>query len=68
MNNLHFMTFFGEWKIDPKTGKQIGHKMVVFQWQGGEKKIVWPEAAANADPYYPIPTWDEKAQGKLAVK
>ncbi len=68
MNNLHFMTFFGDWKIDPKTGKQVGHKMVIFQWQGGEKKIVWPESAANAEPYYPIPTWDEKAQGKLAVK
>jgi|Deesub1362A_J573_1020465.scaffolds.fasta_scaffold00202_44 branched-chain amino acid transport system substrate-binding protein len=66
MNELHFMTFFGEWKIDPETGKQIGHKMVIFQWQGGEKKIVWPPAAANAEPYYPIPTWDEKAGGKLA--
>ncbi|MBO8182984.1 MAG: amino acid ABC transporter substrate-binding protein [Archaeoglobus sp.] len=68
MNNLHFMTFFGEWKIDPATGKQIGHKMVIFQWQGGEKKIIWPPSAANAEPYYPIPTWDEKAAGKLAKK
>ncbi len=67
MNDLDFMTFFGRWKIDPETGKQIGHDMVVIQWQGGEKKIIWPPSAATSKPYYPIPTWEEKDQGKLAV-
>ncbi len=66
MNDIEFMTLYGVWKIDPETGKQIGHEMVIIQWQGGTKKIIWPEAAANADPYYPIPTWEEKDQGKLA--
>ncbi|RLI75391.1 branched-chain amino acid ABC transporter substrate-binding protein [Archaeoglobales archaeon] len=66
MSTLDYMTFFGRWKIDPETGKQIGHDMIVFQWQGGEKVIVWPPEAANAQPYYPIPTWDEKEAGKLA--
>jgi len=66
MNNIEFMTFFGMWKIDPDTGKQIGHDMVIIQWQGGEKKIIWPQEAANSEPYYPIPTWEEKEQGKLA--
>ncbi len=63
MNDLKFMCLYGLWQIDPETGKQIGHDMVIIQWQNGEKKIVWPEAAATADPCYPMPTWEEKANG-----
>jgi len=65
MNDLGFMCVYGMWKIDPETGKQAGHEMVIIQWQGGEKKIVWPTAAANSDPCYPIPSWDEKSAGKI---
>ncbi|MBE8540100.1 ABC transporter substrate-binding protein [Geoglobus acetivorans] len=68
MNTIEFMSVYGVWKIDPETGKQIGHEMVIIQWQGGTKKIIWPPEAANADPYYPMPTWEEKEQGKLATK
>ncbi len=57
MNNIHIMTFFGPLKIDPETGLQVGHPMVLLQWQNGEKKIVYPEAAATADPVYPAPNW-----------
>ena len=64
MDNLTFMCLYGVWKIDPKTGKQIGHKMIVIQWINGQKKIVWPEEAANAKPCYPMPTWEEKEKGK----
>ncbi len=68
MNDIEFMCVYGKWKIDPETGKQIGHEMVIVQWQGGKKVIVWPPEAANAEPYYPMPTWEEKEQGKLAQK
>jgi branched-chain amino acid transport system substrate-binding protein len=64
MNDLEFMCLYGVWKIDPETGKQVGHEMVIIQWQGGEKKIIWPKEAANSDPCYPLPTWDEKGEGK----
>ncbi|WP_290623824.1 MULTISPECIES: amino acid ABC transporter substrate-binding protein [unclassified Archaeoglobus] len=64
MNDLEFMCVYGMWSIDPETGKQVGHDMVIIQWQNEEKKIVWPESAANAKPCYPMPTWDEKAEGK----
>lgn len=67
-SKLEFMTFFGNFKIDPQTGKQVGHEMVLFQWQGGKKVIIWPPEAATGEPYYPIPTWEEKEQGKLATK
>ncbi len=48
--HLHIMTFFGELRVNPENGLQEAHKMVVVQWQNGEKKIVWPEAVANAKP------------------
>lgn len=64
MNDLEFMCVYGLWKIDPETGKQAGHEMVIIQWQGGEKKIIWPPEAANANSCYPMPTWDEKNAGK----
>lgn len=59
-NRIHIMTCFGEFKIDPETGIQVGHQMVVIQWQNGEKKIVWPKEAAQADPVYPAPNWWER--------
>lgn len=54
---LEFTTFWGEFKIDPETGLQVGHDMVVMMWIGGERYIVWPPAAAETDPVYPKPPW-----------
>jgi len=56
-NRMHLMTFFGEFKIDPSTGLQIGHKMIVVQWQNGKKVIVWPPEAATGELIYPAPNW-----------
>ena len=39
---LDFTTFYGRFKLDPASGCQIGHSMVIIQWQGGHKKAVWP--------------------------
>jgi branched-chain amino acid transport system substrate-binding protein len=54
-------TFFGRDKFstDPKShGMQLGHQMVLAQWQmkGGklEKEMVWPDAAQTADLSYPL--------------
>ena len=52
LGDLTFMSFYGAWDIDD-TGKQIGHSMVDVQWQGGKRKIVWPEGAQTAPPVYP---------------
>jgi branched-chain amino acid transport system substrate-binding protein len=54
MNELHFYPFYGEWQIDPETGKQIGHKLVLIQWQNNKKEIVWPPEAQTAKPCYPM--------------
>jgi len=67
MNKLDFMMFFGRWKIDPETGMQIGHKMVVLQWQGKKLQIVWPPAAQTSKPFYPMLTIKQREAGKLAI-
>jgi branched-chain amino acid transport system substrate-binding protein len=64
--DLTFMSFYGGWDVD-ETGLQVGHSMVDVQWQGGKRVIVWPEAAQTGRPYYPMPTFAEKAMGKMAV-
>ncbi len=52
---LDLTTFFGRFKLDPETGRQIGHQTVLVQWQEGEKLIIWPEARAGAELRYPLP-------------
>jgi branched-chain amino acid transport system substrate-binding protein len=56
------VTFFGHLKFDTTDeahGLQLGHSMVLMQWQkDGDKlvkKIVWPEDAATGKPLYPRP-------------
>ncbi|MDA2918862.1 amino acid ABC transporter substrate-binding protein [Desulfobacterota bacterium AH_259_B03_O07] len=50
-----FNSFYGHFKIEPVTGRQIGHRLVVVQWQGGKKQIVHPVDLAVAEPVYPMP-------------
>ncbi len=56
-SQLKLMTFFGPLQIDPETGKQVAHPMLLVQWQNGEKVIIWPPEAANAEPVYPPENW-----------
>ncbi|MCH8993421.1 MAG: amino acid ABC transporter substrate-binding protein [Chloroflexi bacterium] len=46
-------TFFGRFRIDPRTGLQVGHEMVWVQWRGGRKYIVWPPDLAEGRTEYP---------------
>lgn len=48
-----FTTFFGRFRIDPETGKQVGHVPAVVQWQEGTKRVVWPDERQCVDPRYP---------------
>lgn len=65
LQNARFMTFFSEFKLDPITNLNVAHSMVVTQWQGGNRVVVWPAAVAEGKLFYPSLTWDEKAAGKL---
>lgn len=44
---LRAVTLFGKFALDPETGLQVGHEMVTVQWQGGERRIVWPPERAE---------------------
>ena len=39
---LDFTTFYGRYRIDAGTGRQLGHVMPVVQWRQGAKVMVWP--------------------------
>ena len=56
-DQLRCTTFYGPFRIDPGSGRQLGHQMLVTQWQGGQKRIVWPLAVASATAIYPGPWW-----------
>ena len=50
---LEFSTFYGKFKIDSETGRQIGRSVVLVQWQQGRKAIVWPTEQAERPLAYP---------------
>ena len=52
-SNLDFATFYGRFKIDPKTGSQIGRSVALVQWQQGRKVIVWPDEQCQAELAHP---------------
>ena len=59
LNAMDVTTFFGRTKFstDPKEhGLQIGHDMVLAQWQKKDgkliKEVIWPKAAKTADALY----------------
>ena len=50
---LDFTSFYGRFRIDPVSGRQIGGEPLVVQWQDGVRRVVWPAAIAQATPLYP---------------
>jgi branched-chain amino acid transport system substrate-binding protein len=56
---LDLNTVFGAFKVD-QDGVQIAHKMLLFQWQDGQKVIVWPEELAPGTPRFPTPPWSQR--------
>ena len=52
-------TVFGGFQVD-RDGAQIGHKMLLVQWQDGKKVIVWPEELAPGKARFPTPSWSQR--------
>jgi branched-chain amino acid transport system substrate-binding protein len=52
-DGLTCRTFYGDFRLDADAGVQVGHETVLVQWQGGEKKVVWPAGMAQAALVYP---------------
>lgn len=54
LSSENFWTFYGHFQI-ASTGIQAGHTMVVIQWQGGAKQVIWPRPVATSTFVYPSP-------------
>ena len=52
-DRLDFSTFYGRFKIEPRSGRQVGRKVVLVQWQEGHKTLVWPPEQRQAPLVYP---------------
>jgi branched-chain amino acid transport system substrate-binding protein len=46
---LSVRTLFGEFRLDSDTGLQVGHEILVVQWQDGVRRVVWPLSRAERD-------------------
>jgi len=44
---LDCTTLFGRFRIDSR-GRQVGHRVLTVQWQGGRRVVVWPPESASA--------------------
>ena len=49
----------GGFRVD-RGGVQIGHKMLLIQWQDDKRVIVWPEELAPGKPRFPTPPWSQR--------
>jgi ABC-type branched-subunit amino acid transport system substrate-binding protein len=50
---LRVTTLYGAFRLDARTGAQVGHRLVVVQWQEEGKRIVWPPTLAEASAQIP---------------
>ena len=52
-SRVDFSTFYGRFKIDPDSGRQVGRDVVLVQWQEGRKALVWPPGQSRQTLLYP---------------
>ncbi|MEA2648204.1 MAG: branched-chain amino acid transport system substrate-binding protein [Candidatus Binataceae bacterium] len=46
--DLHTTTLFGDFAVDPLSGRQIGHQMLLVQWHRGRKVLIDAEPDPDA--------------------
>ena len=59
ISTMDHNTVYGGFRVD-RDGVQIGHKMLLVQWQDGKRVIVWPEELAPNQPRFPTPPWNQR--------
>ncbi len=40
-------TLYGTFQLDPRSGLQTGHRVLIVQWQQGQRRVVWPPEQAE---------------------
>jgi len=51
---LSCTTLYGGFHLDPVSGLQVGHQILVVQWQDGVRRVVWPPEQAERPLRYPM--------------
>lgn len=59
LRSMTFLSLLGRYRVD-ETGKQIGEKTHVMQWQDGARRLVLPERLAERPVRYPFAPWSER--------
>jgi branched-chain amino acid transport system substrate-binding protein len=59
ISKMDHNTVFGRFRVD-RDGVQIGHKMLLLQWQDGKRVVVWPEELAPGQARFPTPPWSQR--------
>lgn len=49
-------TLYGAFHLDPASGLQTGHQVVIVQWQQGQRRVVWPPEQAEGPLRFPLKT------------
>jgi branched-chain amino acid transport system substrate-binding protein len=44
---LRCTTLYGSFQLDPLSGLQAGHQVLIVQWQQGQRYVVWPPEQAE---------------------
>jgi branched-chain amino acid transport system substrate-binding protein len=39
-HRIETTTFHGGFRLDPSTGRQVGHRVRLVQWRGGRKRVI----------------------------
>jgi branched-chain amino acid transport system substrate-binding protein len=53
LSEMRFRSLLGNYQVDA-TGKQIGYRNFVLQWQDGRRRMVWPPELAEAELRFPV--------------
>jgi branched-chain amino acid transport system substrate-binding protein len=51
---LDCTTLYGRFRLDPLSGLQAGHQVLIAQWQNGIRRVVWPPEQAERPLRYPL--------------
>ncbi len=46
-HRLRCRTLYGDFQLDPVSGLQTGHQVMIVQWQQGQRRVVWPPEQAE---------------------
>jgi branched-chain amino acid transport system substrate-binding protein len=51
---LECTTMYGRFRLDPRSRRQAGHRVLTVQWQDGARRVIWPPEQAQAPLRYPL--------------